>query len=60
MANELGVSIEQCADAVIASYQKGIQDSIDSLKHFLNILDVPVMKREVIKSLQQTNNKKEW
>jgi hypothetical protein len=60
MANELGVSIEQFADAVIASYQKGIQDSIDSLTHFLNILDVPTMKKEVIESLQQANNKKEW
>jgi hypothetical protein len=60
MATELGVSLEQCADAVIVSYQKGIQDSIDCLKHFLDTLDVPVMKKEIIKSLQQTNSKKVW
>lgn len=60
MTNELGVSLEQFADAVIISYQKGIQDSIDCLKHFLDTLDATAMKKEIIKSLQQTNNKKDW
>jgi len=60
MANELGVSLEQCAEAVVVSYQKGIQDSIDCLKHFLDTLDVVTMKKEIVKSLQQTNSKKEW
>lgn len=60
MPNELGVSLEQCADAAILSYKKGIQDSIDCLKHFLETLDEDVMKKEIIKSLQQSHSKKEW
>lgn len=57
---ELGVSLEQCAEAVIISYKKGVQDSIDYLKHVLETIDVPAMKKEILKSLQQSESKNEW
>jgi hypothetical protein len=60
MPKDIGVSLEDCANAVIISYQKGLQDSIDCLKHFQETLDVPAMKKEIIKTLQQKQSKAEW